>query len=309
MITTVTLNAAIDKAYELEKPLAGGTVTRVKTVRQSAGGKGLNVARIIKLCGQDVQATGMVGGFNGAYLEDLLAKDGVPSAFTHIAGETRTCINILDTAYGSTEFLEPGSEVSADEWQSFCQHYQDLLATTGMVTLSGSLPKGLPVDSYRTLITLAKEAGKAVILDSSGQAFQEGLRAKPTLVKPNQEELEAFFETKIETLEDTLFYAKKLADEGIPYVVISLGGDGAVLLHDGVVYHGRPPKIQPVNTVGCGDSMVGALAIALERGDHPADCLKYAIAVGTANALSPHTGHFEAADLERLLPEVHVETL
>lgn len=309
MITTVTLNAAIDKAYQLDGPLVRGTVMRVKEVRQSAGGKGLNVARVIKRCGQAVQATGLVGGFNGAYLESLLKKDGVPACFTETASETRSCVNILDSTYGSTELLEPGAEVSQEEWQRFCDQYKALLNETTVVTLSGSLPKGLPVDSYRLLIEWAKEAGKVVILDSSGQAFQEGLLAKPTLVKPNQDELEAFFNTKIETLEDTLCYAKKLADEGISYVVISLGGEGALLLHDGKIYHGCPPKIKPVNTVGCGDSMVGALAIGLGRGDDPETCLRYAIAVGTANALSPATGDFDPADLDWLLPEIRVRLL
>ena len=111
MITTVTLNASIDKAYYMESSIENGTVMRVKAVHNSAGGKGLNVARAVHLCGEEVLATGLVGGYNGKYLEALLDKDGVSHDFVHIQGETRSCINILDREYGSTEYLEPGFEV------------------------------------------------------------------------------------------------------------------------------------------------------------------------------------------------------
>ena len=110
MITTVTMNASIDKAYFMDHTIENGTVMRVARCRNSAGGKGLNVARAIKLCGEKVQATGITGGFNGQYLESMLARDGIAYHFGHMEGETRCCINILDEGYGSTEYLEPGSE-------------------------------------------------------------------------------------------------------------------------------------------------------------------------------------------------------
>lgn len=306
MITTVTLNASIDKAYELLEPMTPGTVMRVKEVRNTAGGKGLNVARIVHLCQMPVLATGFAGGFNGQYLEWLLEKDGIPSCFTPIAGETRSCINVLEERYQSTEFLEPGSSVSEEELAAFYRQFEEVLAQTSVVTFSGSLPAGVPLDTYQRLIELAKKAGKLVLLDSSGEAFREGLKAQPTLVKPNKDEIEALFGVTLHSVEETLFYAQKIADQGIDYVVVSLGGDGAVLLHDGKIYRGQPPKIQPVNTVGCGDSMVGALAVALAKGQAPEECLRYAIAVGTANALSPYTGHFEPEVLAEIYPQVQV---
>ena len=113
MITTVTMNTSIDKAYFMDHEVQNGTVMRVSRCRNSAGGKGLNVARAVKLCGEKVQATGLAGGVNGKYLESLLEKDEVQYQFLHIAGETRCCINILDECYGSTEYLEPGCEVAA----------------------------------------------------------------------------------------------------------------------------------------------------------------------------------------------------
>lgn len=307
MITTVTLNASIDKAYVLDGILNPGIVMRVKEVRNTAGGKGLNVTKLVNLCGQPVLATGFLGGFNGKYLEFLLEQDQIASQFTWVQGETRSCINILEDKFSSTEFLEPGFTVSAEEELAFLDNFRQLLDQTSIVTISGSLPKGVSPSIYGTLIAETKAAGKRVILDSSGASFKEGLLAKPTMVKPNQEELEALFDVTISSTENVITYGQKLVDQGIEYVLISLGGEGAVLLHAGKVYQGRPPKIDPVNTVGCGDSMVGAFAVALERNYSPVDCLKFAIAVGTANALSPFTGNFDPEILDNIHAQVTVE--
>ncbi|MGT2948236.1 1-phosphofructokinase [Streptococcus devriesei] len=309
MITTVTLNASIDKAYYLDKPLIPGSVMRVKKTINTAGGKGLNVAKIIKLCGNSVTATGLIGGFNGHYLEDLLQKAHIPFEFTEIAGETRSCINILESAYGSTEFLEEGCEVLESEMVDFMMTYRRLLSKSDVVVISGSIPKGADDAIYAVLIELAKKSHKKVILDSSGSSFKKGLMAKPTLVKPNKDELEAFFNVKLSSFEEIVKYAKKLAAIGIDYVAVSLGSDGALLIHQGIVYRAAAPQIDPVNTVGCGDAMVGAFAVGLEKNKTPKDCLRYAVAAGTANALSPSTGDFKQEDLDWIYQEVQVEIL
>ena len=131
MITTVTLNASIDKAYFMEKAIENGTVMRVATCRNSAGGKGLNVARTAKLCGADVQATGFAGGFNGKYLQHLLTLDQIPHDFVEVEGETRSCINILDPKYHSTEYLEPGFELTAADEQEFMARFPEIIKDSG----------------------------------------------------------------------------------------------------------------------------------------------------------------------------------
>lgn len=309
MLLTVTLNASIDKAYVLDKTLVPGTVMRVKEVRNTAGGKGLNVARVAKLCGSSVIATGFVGGFNGAYLESLLEKTKIRSAFTHVKGETRSCINVLETQYGSTEFLEAGCEINESEITDFIMNYRSLLAEIDVVTLSGSLPKGVTPSIYATLIDLAKKAGKQVILDSSGQSLDIGICAKPTLVKPNKEELEFLFNEKIETVTDTLRLGKRLLNRGVDYVVISLGSDGAVLLHQDKIYQAIPPTIEAVNTVGCGDSMVATLAIGLAEKRENKELIRYAVAVGTANALSPYTGDVDKEQINQIYDSVQVKEI
>ncbi len=309
MITTVTMNASLDKAYFMKEQIVNGTVMRLDSCRTSAGGKGVNVARVAALCGAKVKATGLTGGFNGQQLEALLDKDGIVHQFVHVSGETRCCINILDQKYGSTEYLEPGCEISDDEEQQFMQMYPDIIRDSDVVTISGSIPRGMKSDIYGRMITIAKAMGKEVILDSSGETLSQGIKSCPTVVKPNRDEIEQLFDIKIHSMQDVIRYAEKIRDIGIPYVVVSLGKEGALLVCEEGVFHGRPPEVEVVNTVGCGDSMVGALAVALERKYKVKESLKYAAAAATANAMSPNTGDFDPKDLENLLKQVTVEQI
>ncbi|MGT2958988.1 1-phosphofructokinase [Streptococcus bovimastitidis] len=306
MITTVTLNASIDKAYYLEHQLSVGKVMRVKKVINSAGGKGLNVARIINLLGEKVIATGFVGGNNGNYLLELLNNDGITSSFTTVQSETRSCINVIEENFRSTEFLESGEKITDDEISQFLENFQHQIEGSEVVTISGSIPKGIKNEFYKDLIEMCNKMGKKVILDSSGISFQKGLLGKPTLVKPNKEELEAVFECDINSLTEVIKVGKKISDQGVPYVVVSLGKNGAIMIHDNRVYHARPPLVKAINTVGCGDSMVAGLAIGLEKNTDPKDCLIYAVAVGTANAMSTRTGYFDIREFEKILKNIEV---
>lgn len=306
MITTITMNASIDKAYFMDSIIENGTVMRVAQCRNTAGGKGLNVARAAARCGADVQASGMVGGFNGQYLESMLNADGIAHRFVHVAGETRSCINILDEKYGSTEYLEPGCEISPEEEADFMEKYPEIIKDSDVVTISGSIPKGMKKDIYGRMITIAKDMGKKILLDTSGENLRQGIKARPTLVKPNQDEIEQLFDVKLHSVEEVISYAWKIYDQGIPYVVISLGGKGACMLCKDGLLQGQPPKIEPVNTVGCGDSMVGALAVSLERGDTPAKALQFAMAVAASNALSPNTGDVNPEIYEKLIDQTIV---
>ncbi len=308
MITTVTLNASIDKAYYMEDKIENGKVMRVKSVRNTAGGKGLNVARIVNLCGENVLATGLAGGYNGAYLESLLDEDGIPHDFDHIKGETRSCINILDEEFGSTEYLEPGCNVTKQEEENFLKRFPSIIEQSSIVTISGSVPKGMSKDIYKNMISMVKDAGKQVILDTSGELLETGIEAHPTVVKPNKDEMEMLFHTKIQNVEDVVQNAKEILDQGIPYVVVSLGGDGAMMLCEKGVFLAKPPKMDAVNTVGCGDSMVGALAVAFYRDYMPEKALQFAVAVASANALSPSTGNFDTEVYKKLVQDIEIIT-
>ena len=233
MILTVTLNAAIDKRYVVEGYQVG-EVNRVKECAYTPGGKGLNVSRIIDFCGEEVLATGFAGGFNGAYVEDMLKKDGIQSRFTKTQAETRSCINILAEDESSTEYLEPGAPVSEKEVEQFLKDFDQIIDESDVITMSGSVPAGVPKDIYATLVKMIKNKGKKVILDTSGDYLKEGIKAGPTMVKPNDEELEALLGIKIENRYQTIDAAKEMREKyGIEYVVVSLGRKSGILVRTG----------------------------------------------------------------------------
>lgn len=310
MITTITLNVSVDKAYYIKGSIVPGTVARVVKCRNTAGGKGLNVARIADFCGEEVTAAGFVGGFNGAYVKDLLDRDGISNQFTKTKAETRSCINILAEDETSTEYLEPGETVTEEEVSRFFKDLDQMLESADVFTISGSIPAGVPKDIYAKMIGKIKEKGKQVILDTSGEFLKEGIKAGPTMIKPNDEELEAILGVPIENRQQTIDAAKEMRSQyGIQYVVVSLGGNGALLVGEEGIFHGKPPALKAVNTVGCGDSMVGAFAVAMKRKMKVKEALAYAVAVSAANAVNPETGHIRMEDVEEILPKVMVEEL
>lgn len=306
MITTITLNVSVDKAYHINETVESGKVIRVATCNMTAGGKGLNVSRVIKMCGEDILATGFVGGHTGALAEQLLQNDEIKSKFVHTKGETRNCINILDQNNTSTEFLEPGAAVSKYEKDLFIKEFDEILDNTNVVTISGSAPQGLDKDIYKVLIDMAKKKGKKVILDTSGDLLKEGIKACPTMIKPNSEEMESLLKISINNRDEIIKSAIKLHESGIEIVVVSLGGEGALLVSQDGIYQGKPPKIQVVNTVGCGDSMVAAFAVGFERGYSPVESLKFAVSVSAANALTSSTGSFKKEDADKIFEEVEI---
>jgi len=309
MIVTLTLNAAVDKAYQISGTVQPGTVMRVASCKNTAGGKGLNVARVIRLCGEAVVPSGLAGGRTGELLQQLAYQDGLKGRFVHVQAETRCCINILDENRQSTEFLEPGDEVTAQELAEFMKQFDEICADAQVITMSGSVPRGFPDDIYRTLIDKLKCQGKRVILDTSGILLQEGIKARPEMIKPNQEELSALFGRPVASLAEAQAAAMELHKQGIGQVAVSLGKDGALLVCGQGVFHGIPPKIEAVNTVGCGDSMVAAFAVALQRDYPPVESLRYAVAVSAANALNEQTGYFKQAELDNIYPLVEVREL
>lgn len=309
MILTVTLNASIDKLYHVKR-LTPHQVIRVGQVMASAGGKGLNVARVAALAGEKVTAMGFVGGYHGQLLESLLQVRGIEKKFTHVQGETRCCINIREEqSEESTELLEPGGMVTPEEQEAFLNNFKEQLPLSDLVTVSGSLPRGVSPEIYKKLINLAQRAGKPIYFDTSGAALKAAAEAGPTLIKPNQEELLQLFGQETMNFSELAAAAEKLRQMGIEQVAVSLGKDGVLFACKEGIFHGIPPKIQVVNTVGCGDSMLAGLAVAFVRGAGIEDRIRYAVAISAANALTEETGAFRTEDLERLLGLVRVERL
>ena len=189
MITTVTLNPAIDKTITTSR-LLPGQVNRGDSVKNIAGGKGINVTKVLRQYGSSVCALGFLGGYTGRFIEEYVEGLGAESAFTQIAGETRTSTNVLSMDGYVTEILEPGPVICEEEKERFLQTYTEKLAGSRFVVLSGSAPKGLPTDIYAQLIELAERQKLRTVLDTSGELLVQGVKAKPFLIKPNTRELE-----------------------------------------------------------------------------------------------------------------------
>lgn len=306
VILTVTLNSSIDKLYLMES-VHPETVMRVKEVHNTAGGKGLNVSRVAAGLGEPVVAMGFTGGFNGRYLESLISGPLIRCAFTHVSGETRSCINCWDLSTGrSTEYLEPGEPVTSEEVDRFMSDFLRELTGAECVVISGSMPKGVPEDFYGRLIRRCREASIPVLVDTSGSRLISAVREKPSLIKPNEDEIAQLTGRPFSGREDAVPSLQQLYRSGIPHVVLSLGAEGALLACSEGVFHGKPPKITPKNTVGCGDSMVAGFAVAFSRRLPFLEGFRMALAVSAAGALSLLTGDFDPADYQRILPEVSV---
>lgn len=309
MILTVTLNAAIDKRYVVED-FQVGEVNRVLECTYTPGGKGLNVSKPASIAGAKVVATGFVGGHAGHYIEDELKPFGIESAFYHMKEESRSCINIWDTVQKKqTEFLEPGFTVTEEDFEGFVKKFQTLVADADVVAMSGSVPKGLDGTAYQRLVSIVKEAGKKVILDTSGKLLTAGIQAKPTMIKPNIDEIRMLTGSRCDDLDEIIEAAKQIHENGVEIVAVSLGGDGAIVVSGEGTYRAIVPKIDAVNTVGCGDSMIAGFALGLSEGLSICDALKKASAISAAAALREETGFFVKEDMEEIFPQVKIEKI
>lgn len=309
MILTVTLNAAIDKRYVVEN-VKTGEVNRVKECTYVPGGKGLNVSKPASIYGAEVVATGFVGGHAGNYIEDALKPFGIKSAFYHVEGESRSCINIWDeTNHVQTEFLEPGFTLTESDFQGFEEKFKTLVKDAEVVAMSGSVPKGLDGTAYQRLVSIAKDAGKPVILDTSGKLLEMGIEAKPTLIKPNIDEIRMLTGKSCNDIQEIVEAAKAIHEKGVEIVAVSLGADGSLAVGDEGVFRAAVPRIDAVNTVGCGDSMIAGFALGISEGLPLEETLRRASAISAAAAMREETGFFVMEDMEKLLPEIKISRI
>lgn len=310
MITTVTLNAAIDKTCIIPDFHKSG-LFRVEQMVFDAGGKGINVARVISLIGGKVTSTGFVAGMQGRAIIDCLSSQNIPHDFVTAEGESRLCLTILDpnSQEDQTELLEAGPVISSELFAAIKLKVADLAKHSSIVVLSGSLPRGCPADTYRQLVSIVQENGAKAVLDSSGDALVEGVKAMPYLIKPNEHEIGKLLGHTPTSEAETISAVRELMKRGIHAVVVSLGSKGALAGWDGKLYRVTPPTIEAINPVGSGDAMVAGLVTALERGETALTALQLGAACGTANALQLRAGIVDVDDLNRLLDQVSVELI
>ena len=308
MILTITLNPSVDIAYQLDT-FHLDTVNRVEKVQKTAGGKGLNVTRVLKQIGEDVVATGFIGGEIGSYVKKQLTRNDIKNSFVEIGNETRNCIAVLHDGK-QTEILEQGPTIQEHEALNFIEHLEIILNNVDVVVISGSLPKGLASNYYVEIVELCKKCGVAVVLDCSGKALKNVLESqqKPTVIKPNTEELSQLIGKEVtDDIQELKSVLSGQLFQGIDWIVVSLGAKGAFAKHKDKFYRVKIPKIKVVNPVGSGDSTVAGIAAGLVHALPEAELLKNATVLGMLNAQEERTGYVNLENAESLYSQIEVE--
>ncbi|CDF57660.1 1-phosphofructokinase [Thermobrachium celere] len=280
MIYTVTLNPAIDKTIVLDS-LNLGHVNRSLFSRDDIGGKGINVAKVIKKLGHNVVAMGFIGRENSNYVYKKLYEYGICCDFIEVDGETRTNIKIVEEREGRfTDINQLGFETDNFDLENLIKRIKSRVNSNDVVVLSGSLPKGLNVDTYKIMIEKLKEIGVKIILDAEGEALRKGIEAGPLLIKPNLNELKTIVNCG-ESLEDIKKAVSVIVDKGIT-TVVSMGEKGAILFNKDECFYSKPIKVDVKSTVGAGDSMVAAFAIGIHDNLPFEESFRLSIAASTA---------------------------
>lgn len=303
MIATVTLNPAVDKTIRASRVVMGA-VNRMDEVTNMTGGKGINVARVLKQYKYSAKALGFLGGYNGQLILDGVRGMGVNPEFTLVSGETRTSINLITDDGYITELLEPGPSISAEEIDLFLSSFRQSIRGCDMVVISGSAPKGVAPSVYVEMIKIAQELEKKVLVDTSGDNLKAAVDARPFFIKPNLRELEALVGKAVFGLEEVKEASQSLVERGIPHVMVSMGSKGIMYSYKtpkGVEsLYLNAPRISVVNSVGSGDSAVAAFAMAIMEELSPEEILKKCVSISAANAMSLENGLIDIAKAQEI---------
>lgn len=303
LLGAVTLNLALDITYEVGE-LVVGEAHRVDTVRQRAGGKGVNVARVAASLGYDVLALGFAGGATGDVVAADLDASGIGSLLTPIRGETRRSVAVVDTGAGdATVFNEAGPTVTDDEWRALSDRMP--WGRLGVLVCSGSLPPGLQTHAYAELAAMARRHDVPAVVDTGGPALTAAANTG-AVVRANASEVRAALEADLDVVEG----ARRLTAMGARAAVITDGADGMVAVTGDRAWRALPVERVSGNPTGAGDACTAVVAMAVAEGneDWPA-VLRSAVAASAAAVLAPVAGDIDSESYERWLPSVAVHDL
>ncbi|HCN59093.1 MAG TPA: 1-phosphofructokinase [Exiguobacterium sp.] len=303
MIYTLTLNPSID--YYVTLPVfEAGQVNRVEQAEKVAGGKGINVSLVLRNYDVETEALGFLGGSTGQFIRNELEKQGVLTAFTPIADETR--INVKIRADQESELNAAGPKIKDEELQALLAAFETM-QQGDIVVFAGSIPSSLPQDLYREIAQVLTERGVKFAVDTTKEAMLEVLPLGPFMIKPNHHELGEIFDVEITSKEMAVPYAQQLVERGAENVIISFAGDGALLVNKQGAYTANTPAGKLINSVGAGDSLVAGFVASYALGRPPEEAFRYAVTTGSASAYS--FGLCTKEDIDRLLTDVQVVEL
>ncbi|WEG13039.1 1-phosphofructokinase [Pullulanibacillus sp. KACC 23026] len=282
MIYTVTLNPSVDYFVQLSD-LKLGEVNRVVQEKKMPGGKGINVSRVLRRLQISSQVLGFIGGFTGDYIKKRLMDEGIPSYFIEVQGETR--INVKVKAQQETEINGEGPQINPNHMDALLKRLA-LLEEGDCLVLSGSVPKTIPNGIYEKMIKQAGENGAKTLVDTTGTSLKETLAHHPFLVKPNHHELNDYYQETAQSVKELVELAKRLLNEGPENVLVSMGGEGALLVNESGAYLAHAPAGDVQNSVGAGDSLVAGFLGAYSKHGDLLEAFQYGVAAGSATAFS-----------------------
>jgi 1-phosphofructokinase family hexose kinase len=307
MIVSVTLNPSLDEWVTLPR-LRPGRLNRAEEFARYPGGKGINVSRVAHELGHPTLAIALAGGHDGQILGELLRAGRIPARLIQVPGSTRNNYQLFSSdTRALTQINSPGPRISSTHLAQVKQALRRSCARNGCVVFSGSLPPGAPSGTYAQLLRKSICRGALTVLDASGAALRLGLKAKPWLIKPNQDEAEELLGMRLRTLAQAARGAERLLARGPSVVIISLGAAGAVLASRlGRPLRAVPPKVRVDSTVGAGDSLVAGFMAGWLKTHSLAGAFRLGVACGAATAMTPGTELCHRADVRRLLPRVRI---
>ncbi len=301
MILCICASPALDLTYRVDR-LAVGETNRVRDVVERPGGKAINVARVLHALGEDVHLLTTAGGDSGADLVASLGRDGIPLELVPSTASTRRTVAIVDRVTSEVTMLNEPAML--EDWPRFLAAFEALIPVAEVVVVSGHLPAGVPLDAFAQLTWLARANERPVVLDTSGPALPAALEARPSIVKPNLNELR---ESTHE--DDPVRAARSLAARWEVTVVASHGAEGLIAVDGESAWRARPARALSGNPTGAGDAVVAGLARGLRAGTALEPLLADCVALGAAAVLAPSAGELDVEDYQREAAGVVVESL
>lgn len=305
MITAVCMNPAFDRTVTVDA-LMPGRVNRIRDARTDMGGKGVNVVVVARRLGLEAQCVGCMGREGAERFAAMMDKEGLPHSFLTIPGTLRTNTKVVSLdGSGVTELNEPGAALAADTLEQFFRLAEEAAGHSSMAVVTGSLPPGCPEGTYRALI---RRMGVPCILDVGGRELLLGAEAGPLLVKPNIHELEAALGERLSARAEVVRGARKLLALGAQNALISMGGDGALMVTTEGAWYALPVPVEVKSTVGAGDAMVGGVLAGLS--EKPGDmrhALAWGAAAGAASVMTEGTQLIRPEDVAPLLERVQIQ--
>lgn len=303
MIYTITLNPSIDYVMFTDG-FEQGALNRAHTTYKFAGGKGINVSRVLKTLDNDTTVFGFLGGFPGQFIKDKLQSSNIQVECVEVNSDTR--INVKLKGASETEINAPGPDINEKHIQQLMNKIE-ALTTDDTVIIAGSIPKSMPDDIYAQIAKRCYTKNIPFVVDAEKDLLNSVLQYKPLFVKPNIVELEEMLDTRLQSDEAIISSAKQLMHKGAQMVFVSMGGDGAMLVTNDKCFKAIVPKGQVVNTVGAGDSTVAGMIAGLKNNASIEDAFKQAVACGTATAFTEDLA--SATEINDILQHIQINQL